>query len=196
VLVFAVREQLDRWHSGVRREDESLAVACARRELERRVLVVQRVMVAAGEQGPHAQLDAVGGSHEPPAGERHRRSVSHQDLVLELEPIADPVAPGGPGLGRERRDPGRSVRVHDVGRVALTRERDVTARGLQPDFEPVHQHLAPGGRRRRGEQQRVIAAGPAAADGAGGEPAEAVGLEPLAQVERVRHDYSSSMRSA
>jgi hypothetical protein len=73
--------------------------------------------------------------------------------------------------------------VDDVRGVALARQGEPAGDRVDGDLDTVHEHEPAGGRRRRGEEERVVAPRPDAARGAGREPAEAVGLEPLGVVE-------------
>jgi hypothetical protein len=79
-------------------------------------------------------------------------------------------------------DPARAVGMDDRGDVALRREGLVPLADGHPGVEAVHQDDAAGRRRRRRQQERVVAARPHPRDRARGEPAEAVGLEPLGVV--------------
>ena len=118
-----------------------------------------RVVVAAREQRAHDEPDI---RPRPPAAaseRRDRRAVLDDELVRR-RPCRPRqlVGPARPRVVRERGEPRDAVGMHDVGRVALGREREAAARGLDPGFEAVDEHHAAGRRRRRGQQQRVIAA--------------------------------------
>jgi len=64
-------------------------------------------------------------------------------------------------------------------RLFVSPELERRAREHARTADAGHQHHAAGGRRRRGQEKRVVAPCPDPADGAGGEAPEAVGLEPL-----------------
>src|SRR5207249_12126654 len=125
-------------------------------ELEGGVLVVERVVVAAGEQWPEGKRAARAVDETPV--ERDRRPAG-----LDEETVLDPAAvwqrehPGRPGLGLERLDALGAIGMDHVRRVVLRREGERAARGFEPGLEPVHQHDAAGGRRGCGQEKRVVA---------------------------------------
>ncbi len=148
-------------------------------EREARVLVVQRVVVAAREQRPDAEAGRAGKGAQAPAQHDVAAPLAGDDLLGDLDAVLGAEGPLRPGSGAEIDNAYLPVRVDDVRGIALRAQREAAGRRLQPDLEAVDQDDAPGRRRGRGEQQRVVAPGPNAAHGAGGEAALAIGLEPL-----------------
>ncbi len=165
------------------------------REREARVLMVQRMVVAAREQRPHRQarrLVGRGGGRgpnpvrtdqrprqQPPADDHVAPAMAGHDLLAHQGPVLGAKSPLRPGLGAELDDPRLAVGPDHIRRIALRAQRKAAARGLEPDLEPVDQHDPAGRRRGRRQQQRVVAPRPGAAHGAGGKAAKAIGLEPL-----------------
>src|SRR5277367_4276990 len=94
-------------------------------------------------------------------------------------PAGQGVSPGGPGSAGEAGHILPAPGVGDVRGVALRGERVDFFAGRYPGLDAIHEDDPAAGRTRRGEQQRVVAAGSLAADGTAGEAAVAVHLEPL-----------------
>ena len=177
VAVAAIGQRRDRGHAGIRLPGDPRA-AHRGIEVEGRVLVVQRMVVAPGKQRTHdeARPAAV---LQTPAQHHLGPLVAGDDLLADLRAVGGAKGPPRPGLGGEAGDPLLAVGIRDVRRVALGAEREAAGWRLEPHLDPVHQHHAPGRRRGRSQQQRMIAPRPDAGDGPRGEPAQTIGLEPL-----------------
>ena len=180
-VVGAVRAHDDRGHVGVRPEGEQASPA--RRSAsnrKRRVLVVERVVVAARQERPHVERH--GARSARAAARRHATARSPSATKISCAtrvPSGSAKVQRGQGSRSKRGDARRAVGMRDVGAVALRADREAPGRSLDPGVEAVDEHHAPGRRRRRGQQQRVVAPRADPGDRARGEPAEAVGLEPL-----------------
>ena len=152
-------------------------------EVERRILVVQLVVVAAGEQGPHEELRRRLLAGDVPAHDGARRSTRDEDLLRDVRAIRQPPAPRRPRVGVKLIEPPEAIRVQHVGKIALRRQVDAALGRVDPRVESVDEHHPPGRRRGRDDEQPVIAARAHAAHRAGREPAQAVGLEPLSGIQ-------------
>ncbi len=158
------------------------------------VLVVGGVVVAPREQRPDDQADRVGRVgrlDQAPPDHRARFAARHHDLLADARPVRGAELPRRPRLRRERLDARGAVRVHDVGHVALARERHQPRRRLEPGLEAVDEHDAAGRRCRRRQQQRVIAPRADAVDRARGKPAQAISLQPFSYVVPKRCGHES-----
>src|SRR5262245_44954135 len=102
--------------------------------------------------------------------------VRNDNLVSHPQARRDLVDPRWPGLDRETLDSRRAIRMDDAGNVPLTGNRCAAAVVLNPRIEAIDEHHPSRGRRRRREQEGVIAARANAAGGAGPEAPEAVSL--------------------
>ena len=151
-------------------------------EPEGRILVMQRVIVAAREEGAHDEPHARCRSRELPRQDHPRRAVNGEQLLLDFGSVLEAVPPARPGKQGERLEPALAVRGCDAGRVALRAQGEALAVTLDPRVAAAHQDIAPGGRRRSGEQQCVIAPRPHPSHGARGEAPEPVSFEPLGGV--------------
>ncbi len=150
-----------------------------RLEPEARVLVMQAVIVPARQQRPDHEAHVTAAAHEPPAQDDLAALVAGDDLLRDLGAVLGPERPGRPRLGVEAGDPRMAVGMHHVRRVALGAQREAAPGRLDPGLDAVDQH-DPAGRRGGGRQeQRVVAPCAHPGDGAGGEAALPVGLEPF-----------------
>ncbi len=151
-------------------------VAAMRRrgEIERGVLAHQRVIAAARQQRPQVQPRGAAARDAPPRA--YRRSTRDGDLVRDDRSVGQRKRPSRPRIGGECDEVIETARVHDVGGIALRRQRERCSRDVDPRLEPVDENdpLACGR-----QQQRVIAARSIPRDGPGREPAAAVRLEPF-----------------
>jgi hypothetical protein len=148
-------------------------------EPEGRVLVMQRVHVAAGEERTHRQPRGLA-LQQPPGDHDGRLPSRHEQLLLDGGAVVQPPLPGRPGLRREAvQTAPAGIRMGDSGPIPLTAER-VRPRGRGDGrIEAVHQHEPGGGGTRGRQQDGVIATGAEATHGPAGEAAQAVGFQPL-----------------
>ena len=150
------------------------------RETECGVLVVQAVVVAAREQRTNFQGDGPG-TFEGPSADRPRRAVGDHDLAGDRSTLAQIPGPSRPWIG-----------VNAVSRLAPSgcwtpgayrwvdsaiRPAGVVAQTSRP-FTSI---TRPVGGVVAGKQQPVVAPGAHSAHRAAGEPAQAIGFEPLAR---------------
>ncbi len=86
--------------------------------------MVQCVVVASGEKraDPKPRMSTAG--EERPRDRRRSNAVSDDEFLSQTCAVGQLVVPGGPRFMGESCDVCRAVRVEDVGRVALRRERD------------------------------------------------------------------------
>ena len=143
-------------------------------EAERGILMVERVVVTAGEKGPERESDANARVSQPPGQDDDRSIVAGEDLVLDACAVLEQETPARPWLGRERLDPPRAIGMHDIGRVELGGKGECACRRVHPSVKPVDEHEAAGRWCDRGEQQRVVASGSHAADRTRGKAAESI----------------------
>ena len=156
-------------------------------EAERSVLVVQRVEIAAGQERPHLEPGRTGPAFRAPSQEDARFAGNDQQLLDHPRSVGERPGPGGPGIGRERRESRGAVGRDHAGGVALRRQRQARACGVDEGVDSVHEHHAACGRSRCDEQQRVVPARAEAGDGARRETAQAVGLQVFAGVADLAH---------
>lgn len=143
------------------------------------IFMVQGVIVAAG----HKRLYRHGCfgcciQHSP--GKRdYRCAVGGENFLLNLRAVFEGEDPCGPWFALELDDARCAVRMHDIGRVELRRQRAGSARRFYRCVEAVDENEASHGRFGCRQQQRMVAASPNAGDAARSEAAAAVGFEPL-----------------
>ncbi len=159
---------------------------CARRRRSRATSIVQSPACVAAcrsrwfTSACSASLHGRARAHDPVCDVRAVAAVLHPDAPLEQR-VAARVRPD-----RHRPVEAELDQLHEPGRrdraaappVGRERVRDAVVRDLR--LERRAQQRAAAGRRARREQQPVIAPRERAGDGTRGEPAEAVGDEPLA----------------
>src|SRR4029077_6926831 len=146
------------------------------------IFVVQRVVIAAGQERPHDELGARNRRLEPPRKDDARRSADDEDLLLDFDPVLEAESPRGPGDRREGLEAAVTVRRRDAGRVALRAQREAAAVILDPRIVAVHEDVAPRGRRRGHDQEGVVAPCANPAHRSRGAAPQAVSFEPLGGV--------------
>ena len=143
-------------------------------EVEGRVLVVEGVVVAAGEQG----ADVEGGGAGAVAGPAEAGlAAGDEEFLDEHAAVGEVEHPAWPGRVGEGADAAGAVGVDDAGGVALAADGGGAVLQLDPGLDAVDEDEAAG--RGLGEEKGVVAAGADAVSGAGGEPAGAVRLQPF-----------------
>src|SRR5262245_56925317 len=145
------------------------------------VLAMQGVMIATGEERSHTEPEVRARRSQMTAPhDRGGRSSRDEDLLDDDGAVLEPESPGRPRLGREAMQAARPVGVHDTGIVEVRADGKIPGARRDGGVEAVDQHKAPGGRCRRGQEQRVIATRAHAGDGSRRVAAAPVRLEPLA----------------
>ena len=143
-------------------------------EVEGRVLVVESVVVAAGEQG----ADVEGGGAGAVAGPAEAGlAAGDEEFLDEHAAVGEVEHPAWPGRVGEGADPGGAVGVDDAGGVALAADGGGAVLQLDPGLDAVDEDEAAG--RGLGEEKGVVAAGADAVGRTGGEPAGAVRFKPF-----------------
>jgi hypothetical protein len=95
------------------------AAPFVRLEVECGVGVVQRVVVAAGEQGPDDELGVRAWIEQCPGAEHGGLAVAHESLVAHADAGREGIDPDRPGVVCPRGDVGGAERVNDAGGVAV-----------------------------------------------------------------------------
>ncbi len=182
--VSAVRRDDDRRQAGVGPEDDAPARHLGV-EAEGGVLVMERVVVASGQERPDGKR-STRSAEETPVETRRCATGLDDQAVLDVSPIRQHEYPRRPGIRAERLDSLRTVGMDHIRRISLRRERERLARAFEPGLEAVHQDHSPGGWRGRGQEDRMVAPRPNPADRARAESPEAVRFEPLGAAMRKR----------
>src|SRR5439155_3257491 len=102
VGVRAVRARDDRGQPGGRAPDDAIARRLGV-EAEIRVLVMERVVVAAREERPHRER-AARAVDEPPVEHDRRATGLDEHAMLDAAAVRQPEYPRGPRVGNERLD--------------------------------------------------------------------------------------------
>jgi hypothetical protein len=140
---------------------------------------MQAVIVPARQQRPDHKAHVASATQDSPAQDHLAALAGGDDLLRHLGAVLCPERPHGPGLGAEAGDPRMAVGMHHVRCIALGGQREATPLRLDPGLDAVDQHDPAGGRRGGRQEQRVIASRAYPRDGAGGEAALPIGLEPF-----------------
>ncbi len=175
----AVGTHRDRGKVRVRLEAQAPVAGRRGLEVKGRVLVMEGVVIAPGKKRPDLEGHGARPGDELPGNGRGRGALRHEDLLCDARPVRERERPARPGLEREGVGAGATVRVGHIRPVGLRRDGVAACGGRDPGVEPVHEHDASRRRRRRGQEERVIPAGPDPRDRPRGEAAEPVRFEPL-----------------
>ena len=90
-------------------------------ELEARVLFVQRMIIAAGQQRADDELDINGWIELPPTQRDTRALMWNEKFLLDPRAIFELIGPTRPRVGSEIDQPRRAVRVNYPRMIALCR---------------------------------------------------------------------------
>src|SRR5581483_4925506 len=122
VLIAAIGADDDRRHARIRTPDQppqSLLMRFLERfEHEGGILAVERMVVPAGQQGPHAQrqrLTLRPGTVQPPGQPDSRPAMLGDDLMDDRGTAGDAIPPPRPWIGVESFDALIAVRMDGVG---------------------------------------------------------------------------------
>ena len=135
--VARVGERVHRRHAIIRAEDAVLAVAGGG-EAEGRVLVVQRVVVAAAEERAQAQGRLGHRSDEVPAQDDGGVAVGDEQLLLDHRAVGQAIAPARPRLVFERFDSRSAIGMNYIGAVVLGGDGKGSTRRFHPRVEAVN----------------------------------------------------------
>ncbi len=99
------------------------------------VLVVEGVVVTAGQERAQGEPRAGGGADDAPGEDGHRRSLGHEQLVVDARAVVEDQRPARPGPDREGFQPAAARRRDHSRPVALRRDVEPSPRRLHPGVE-------------------------------------------------------------
>ena len=105
--------------------------------------------------------------------------MRNKNLLRNERAIGQLEHPAWPRLRGEALDTIDTVGCGDAGLIVLRAQGKAARRRIDKSIATVDEHAAAGGAVFAAEEEGMIAAGASARDRAGGETAEAIGLEPF-----------------
>src|SRR5258708_33094658 len=138
------------------------------------------MVVAPREEQAYVEPGSVGATVGAPPRQHHASVHAIDDaFVHDRDALGTPIRPSRPRFVGERCKVVEPARMKYVGHVVLRGQGEAPRAQLHPRLESVDEHDAIGRWAPRREQQRVVASRAISGDGAGREPARAVGLQPF-----------------
>ena len=118
MVIVAVRDRNDRRHARIGLPCHVLAFMIGVKA-ELRVGLVERMIIAAGQERTDGQHDPLATPGEPPGHDDQRMAVPHKNLVLDMRPVGQFEAPTGPRLTFKCGDARGAVGIDHIGDIHL-----------------------------------------------------------------------------